>query len=131
MHCGRGQGRQSWMARSSGGYRYSRTLPDRPADLQPWAPWPEHRRRSDAVQSCSRAPSTLSESEVVSSYWLVVRVAVPLNRGFTFLFRADANRFIDRRNKNLSVANLAGLGRADDRLHGGFDAPIGQHEFEF
>src|SRR4051812_26961779 len=54
-----------------------------------------------------------------------------LDRGFAFLFGADANGFIDVGNKDFSIANLSGLGRADDGLDGGIDATVREHQFKF
>jgi hypothetical protein len=43
---------------------------------------------------------------------------------------ADADRFLDRRYKNLAISDAAGLGGLADRFDGGVDEPVGQHDLE-
>src|ERR1700744_2692161 len=53
------------------------------------------------------------------------------NRVVARFLGADADGGFDVADKNLAVANLAGAGRADDRLGGLLDQIIGQDDFNF
>ena len=43
---------------------------------------------------------------------------------------ADADRFLDRRDEDLAVADAAGLGRLADRLDGALDQSVGQDDLQ-
>jgi hypothetical protein len=54
-----------------------------------------------------------------------------LNRHHTLLRRADANGLGNRIHVHLAISDLAGFGRADDRVQNWLDQGVGQNDFQF
>src|SRR5688572_26255607 len=50
---------------------------------------------------------------------------------FALFLGANADGFVDGRDEDFAIADLPGLGRADDRTNGSVDAVIGDHHFDF
>src|SRR5205807_4592899 len=72
------------------------------------------------VEAESDSPSTISSQLSTSAS----------HRFFADLFRANANRVFHRKDKNFSVANLAGFGRADNCGDCLLDHVARHHDFD-
>src|ERR1017187_3114741 len=61
---------------------------------------------------------------------MLLRQPERLDRLLARLLGPDPNRVLDGADKNLAVADLAGLGRLDDCVHSRRDLAVPQHDFD-